>query len=314
MRQYIIKRVLMLIPVMFLVSFMVFSLIRLIPGSVVEIMLAESGNVEDMQKLKEQLGLTKPIHEQYVRWAGGALRGDLGESLWTNKPVLGEIWRRVPVTAELAVMSMLISLSIAIPAGIISATRQDRAMDYVGRLIAVIGLSVPSFFVATVLLVYLSLLFRWIPPVGFVPILKDPSKNIQQFVLPALALGAFLAGTVMRMTRSSLLEVLRQDYVRTAWAKGLREREVILRHALKNATIPVLTVLGNQFGYLLGGTVIIETIFGLPGLGRLTYDSIMQRDYPQLQGNVLFIAFSFVTINLIVDLTYAWLDPRIRYQ
>ncbi len=314
MREYVIRRVLLLVPVMLLVSLMVFSIIRLVPGDAVELMMVESGNVRDLERAREQLGLTRPIHEQYLVWVSNVVRGEFGHSLWTGRSVRDEILQRLPVTFELALLAMLISLAIAVPAGIVSAIRQDRWPDYAGRLVSIAGLSIPDFWSATLIIGFSSIWFHWMPRPGYIPFLQDPATNLQQFVLPALTLGAVLSASVMRMTRSQMLEVLRQDYMRTAWAKGLQERAVIVRHGLKNAMIPVITIMGVQFGYLMGGTVVMEVIFSLPGLGKSTLDAILQRDYPQLQANVLVAAAIMVTMNLLVDLFYAWFDPRIRYR
>jgi len=251
---------------------------------------------------------------QYAEWVWGILRGDWGVSAFSRQPVLYEMLRRLPVSAELTLLSMLVSLSFAIPIGVIAAVRQDTPIDYVMRIMSVFGLSLPGFWVATMLLLFLAMQFQWVPPLRYVPFIDNPWMNIQSFVLPSFAIGISASASIMRMTRATLLEVMRQDYVRTAWAKGLTERAVIIRHALKNALIPVVTIMGNQVGFLLGGSVIMEQIFTLPGLGRLTLESIYQRDYPQLQGNILFVATVFVTVNLIVDISYAWLDPRIRYR
>lgn len=316
MRQYILRRVLMLFPVLLGVSFMVFVLLRLLPGDVVTIMMGETGNLspEQADSLRTELGLNKPFVVQYAEWVWGILRGDWGVSAFSRQPVLNEMLRRLPVSAELALLSMIVSLSIAIPVGVIAAVRQDTPIDYVLRVLSVFGLSLPGFWVATMALLFMAFQFQWVPPLRYIPFFTDPWLNIQSFILPALTIGTAASASVMRMTRTTLLEVLRQDYVRTAWAKGLTERAVIFRHALKNALIPVVTIMGNQVGFLLGGSVIMEQIFVLPGLGRLTLESIYQRDYPQLQGNILFIATVFVTVNLIVDISYAWLDPRIRFN
>lgn len=332
MRQYIIRRILVFIPTILALSLLIFALIRVVPGDAALIMLAESGSAaglpgqgqvgfggqkvsnEQLDALRAHLGLDRPLHEQYVAWVWGATRLDLGISPWSGKPVTYEIQRRIPVSAELGVLAMLVGLSIAIPVGVISAARQDTWMDYAGRAVSIGGLSVPGFWIGTLLIVFPSIWFGWLPPIRFVPLLEDPLGNLQQFAFPALALGAGLSASVMRMTRSQMLEVLRQDYVRTARAKGLRERVVIYRHALKNAMIPVITIMSIQFGHLLGGTVIMETIFNLPGVGRLTLDAVISRDYLQLQGNVLFLGTVFAVVNLTVDLLYAWLDPRIRYN
>ncbi len=316
MRQYILRRGFLLFPVLLGVSFMVFVLLRLLPGDVVTIMLGETGNLspEQADALRTELGLNKPFVVQYAEWVWGILRGDWGVSAFSRQPVLYEMLRRLPVSAELTLLSMLVSLSFAIPIGVIAAVRQDTPIDYVMRIMSVFGLSLPGFWVATMLLLFLAMQFQWVPPLRYVPFIDNPWMNIQSFVLPSFAIGISASASIMRMTRATLLEVMRQDYVRTAWAKGLTERAVIIRHALKNALIPVVTIMGNQVGFLLGGSVIMEQIFTLPGLGRLTLESIYQRDYPQLQGNILFVATVFVTVNLIVDISYAWLDPRIRYR
>ena len=316
MQRYVMRRIFMAVPVLLLVSFMTFSLIRIVPGDVVLQMIGESGLARDrdIALIKQQLGLDRPFHEQYVTWMSGMLRGDMGLSLWTGKPARDELFRRIPVSAELGALALLIALVIAIPIGIVSATRQDTASDYVGRLIAISGLSMPDFWIATLAITFLAIWFQWIPRIGFVGLFDDPLLNLQQLIIPASIMGFRLSAVTMRMVRSTMLEVLRQDYIRTAWSKGLRERAVIYRHALKNALIPVITIVGTQVERLLAGAIIIETIFVLPGVGRLTLESIQQRDYTQLQGNVMFIAVVMVSVNLIVDISYAWFDPRIRYR
>ena len=315
MLQYILRRLLASIPVLILVSIIVSALIRIVPGDVVMNMLGESGNVsaKDLALIRHQLGLDRPYYEQYLTWMAGLLRGDMGNSLWTGNPVRDELFRRVPVTMELALLGLPLAILIAIPIGIISATRQDTVSDYSGRLFAIAGLSLPDFWLATLVVVFLAIWFHWLPPRGYISPLESPWDNFQQFFLPAMILGFRLSAVTMRMTRSTMLEVLRQDYIRTAWSKGLRERVVIYRHAVKNAMIPVITLLGRQFSVLLGGTVIIETVFGIPGVGSLTLDAINQRDYTQVQGNVMFLAAIMVLMNLLVDISYGWFDPRIRY-
>ena len=222
--------------------------------------------------------------------------------------------KSIPVTIELALLAMILGLVIAIPLGVLSATRQDKPSDYVGRLVAISGLSLPDFWLGTLVITFAAIWFGWIPPLGYASVWESPWTNLQQFLLPAAVLGFRLSAATMRMTRSTLLEVLREDYVRTAWAKGLGERVIIYKHALKNALIPVVTIVGGQLGTLLAGTVIVETIFALPGMGRLTVEAILYRDYPIVQTNVMLVAGTLVTLNLLVDLTYAWLDPRIRYR
>jgi peptide/nickel transport system permease protein len=318
MRQYILKRLLMLIPVLFVISLLVFILMRLIPGDAALLMVVggeqSTRDPQVVAELRQRLGLDKPYAVQYLEWIWGILRyGNLGTSFWTGEPVMAEILRRLPVTIELAIGTMLIAQCIAIPIGIISATRQNTPLDYSSRLLSIAGLSVPGFWIGTLLLIFPAIWFGYLPPPGYISLWADPWANLQQFILPCLAMGVNDGAQSMRMTRSQMLEVVRQDYIRTAWAKGLRERAVIFHHALRNALIPVITIVGIDFGYLLGRTVVLETVFALPGLGSLTLSAILHRDYPQIQGNVLVIATMFVLVNLVVDILYAWLDPRIRY-
>jgi peptide/nickel transport system permease protein len=315
MWSYIARRALQGLLVLFLVSFVVFSLVRLLPGDAILMQLdqAAAPTPENLAKARQELGLDRPFLEQYRRWISGVLRGDLGNSLTSRRPVLQELTKRINLTAHLAIMSLIIALLIAIPVGVLSAVRQDTTADYLGRLFAILGLSLPDFWMATVAITFLAIWFRWMPPIGFAPIWAEPSRNLSQLLLPALIIGARLSAVSMRMTRSSLLEVLRQDYIRTAWAKGLRERVVVLKHACKNALIPVITIIGQQFSVLLGGTVIVEFVFLQPGVGSLMLDAVVLRDYTLIQGAVLFFAAVTVIMNLLVDLSYAWLDPRIRY-
>lgn len=313
MQRYLLRRLLLTLPVLLGVTVLAAGLIRLVPGDAVLVKIEEAGHVTDLDAARAALGLDRSFPEQYLTWIGGALRGDLGVSFITDRPVLPSILRALPVTVELAILALLVAGGIGVPLGVVSAIRRDRWPDVLGRLVSVAGLSMPSFWIGTLVLLYFSLWFRWIPPIVYVPFAEDPVRNLQQFIVPALALGAHFSAVAMRVTRSALLEVLNQDYVRTAYAKGLRERVMLVRHALKNALIPVVTVLGVQFSHLLGGTVIIETIFSMPGLGRLTLDAIAQRDYPQLQGSVLVVALMVVLVTLAIDLGYGWLDPRIGH-
>ncbi len=318
MREYILRRALATVPVLLGVSIIIFLLMRVLPGDVATGLLisGEGGGVggsEAVQRLREELGLHRPLHEQYVSWLAQALRGDLGFSYWFNRPVAAEIAQALPVTVELALLGFLLSLLIALPIGVLSAIRQDSWQDYAGRLFAIGGLSVPEFWVGTLMVLLPLWWFGWIPPVRFTPFFDDPWENLQQVGLPALALGLHDASSVMRLLRSQMLEVLRQDYIRTAWAKGLRERTVIVRHTLKNALIPVVTFLGIRAGRLLGGTVVLEQVFTLPGMGRLVVQAVVLKDYQVVQGVVLLFALAFVLVNLLVDLLYAWFDPRIRY-
>jgi peptide/nickel transport system permease protein len=313
MSRYVIRRLLLLIPTLFLVTLLVFSIIRLLPGNIVVLMMSEQGYASDRAKLEQMLGLDRPFYQQYLSYLAKVFRGDLGVSFWTREPVLDEIWRRLPVSLELALLAMFFGLLIALPAGILSAVRQDSWLDYVFRTIAIGGLSIPGFWMATVIIVSASIYWKWVPPMRFTPFLRDPPANLSQFILPAIILGFALSASVMRMTRSMVLEVLREDYVRTAWAKGLRESVVIARHVLKNAMIPVVTIMGLQLSALIGGTVIMESIFVLPGMGRFLLDAITWRDYPVIQGINLFLATGVIVLNLLIDLVYAFLDPRIRY-
>lgn len=316
MYRYILKRLLISIPLLVLVSLLAFSIVRIVPGDVVMLMLAEIGNItpEQLAEIRADMGLDRPFVEQFLIWLGDAVQGDLGESIWTGRSVTVEILRTLPVTGELAVLSIGVALLVALPIGILSAIRRNSALDYAGRFVAIIGLSVPEFALATLALLLLSLYVGWIPSLIYVPLWQEPLRNLGTMALPALILGFSLAAVIMRMTRSAMLEVLREDYIRTAWAKGLSERAVVVRHALKNAFIPIITLIGIQGRRLIGSTVVIETIFAIPGLGRLTIDALLNRDYTQLQGCILLIALVVVLLNLLVDLSYAWFDPRIHYQ
>ena len=316
MRSYIARRIVQGLLVLWLVSFAVFSLVRILPGDTVLMQLdaAAAPTPEQLERARQELGLDRPFLEQYRAWLAGVAHGDLGHSLVTRRPVTQELGKRISLTSHLAVMSMIVALVIALPVGVLSAVRQDTPADYAGRLGAILGLSLPDFWLATVTITLLAIWFHWIPPIGFAPIWQDPARNLSQLLIPALIIGARLAAVSMRMTRSSLLEVLRQDYVVTARAKGARERTVIIRHALKNAFIPVVTIIGQQFSVLLGGTVIVEFIFLQPGVGSLLLDAVLLRDYTVIQGAVLFFAAVIVAMNLLIDLSYSWLDPRIRYR
>jgi peptide/nickel transport system permease protein len=316
MQKYVLRRLLLAVPVLLLSSLIVFGLMRVMPGDALTLLMGESGNVgeKELAKLRRDLGLDRPYHEQYAIWLWQMVSLDPGHSIFTNEPISVSLTKAIPVTLELAVLAMLIGLVIAVPVGVLSATRQDSTPDYVGRVVAVSGLSLPDFWLATLVITFAAIWFSWIPPIGYVSIWESPWKNLQQFLLPAGVLGFRLSAATMRMTRSTVLEVLREDYVRTAWAKGLGGRIVVYKHALKNALIPVVTIVGGQLGVLLAGTVVVETIFALPGMGRLTVEAILFRDYPVVQTNVMLVAATLVTLNLVVDLTYAYLDPRIRYR
>jgi peptide/nickel transport system permease protein len=316
MYKYVLRRFLLAIPVLLLSSLIVFGLMRVMPGDALTALMGESGNVsqKDLLKLRKDLGLDRPYHEQYLIWLWQMVSLDPGYSIFTNEPIAVALKKSIPVTLELATLAMILGLLVAVPIGVISATRQDTASDYTGRVVAVSGLSFPDFWLGTLVITFAAIWFHWIPPIGYASLWESPWKNLQQFLLPAAVLGFRLSAATMRMTRSTVLEVLREDYVRTAWAKGLEGRIVVYKHALKNALIPVITIVGGQLGTLLAGAVVVETIFALPGMGRLTVEAILFRDYPVVQTNVMLVAAVLVTLNLLVDLTYAWLDPRIRYR
>ena len=313
LRRYIAKRLLVAIPSLLLASMIVFTLPRLIPGDVVALMLEEKAYAKDLDELRTKLGLNRPLPVQYVEWLGHVARGDLGESLWTRRPVLEEIGRRLPITLELTLVGLIFALLIAVPVGVISATRQDTVQDYVARSGAILGLSMPNFWLATLIIVLPAIWWGWRPLTGYTEFSADPWAHVRQFLIPGFIIGIAAAASLMRLTRGMLLEVLRQDYIRTAWAKGLRERVVVVKHALRNAIIPVITLLGVQIPQIIGSTVIIETIFGVPGMSRFLFDAITQRDYPVIQGVNLVVVSFVVLVNLAVDACYAVLDPRIRY-
>src|SRR5215831_8069919 len=314
LRQYVLKRLLVAIPSLLIASLVVFTLPRLIPGDVVQLMLEEKAYGKDLEDLRAKLGLNRPIYVQYFDWLGRVVRGDFGESLWTRRPVLQELMARLPITLELGLLAVGFALVIAIPIGVLSATRADTVRDYLARSAAILGLSVPGFWLATLVIILPAIWWGWTPHLSFAEFSRDPLAHVAQFILPALILGIASAAALMRLTRAMLLEVLRQGYVRTAWAKGLAERWVVVKHSLKNALIPVITVLGIQLAQIFSGTVVIESIFGLPGIGRFLFDAILQRDYPVIQGINLLVVSIIVLVNLFVDLLYAVLDPRIRYS
>ncbi len=316
MQLYILRRLLLLIPTLFVVSVVIFSLLRVIPGDVVMARVAESSYVtpEAMAEMRHELGLDRNPIAQYGTWSLALISGDFGNSLWTGRPILRSLLRVTVVSLELAFMAWIIGMVIALPLGVLAAVKQDSWIDYFARFFAVLGLATPSFWIATMLLLFLSVQLRWLPEFGWYEPWEEPWKNFQAMIFPAMIMGVSLAGTTARMTRSTLLEVLRQDYIRTARAKGLQERDILLKHAMRNGLIPVVTILGSQLGFLLGGTVILETIFSLPGLGRFTYEAVLERDYPVIQGAVMFFALKFIILNLVIDLSYGVIDPRIRYS
>jgi len=330
MSSYVIRRLALIIPTLLLVTIIVFLTVRFVPGSLIDLMASQQvgeGEVspeEIADQIRHDLGLDQPIWKQYMRWLGawqhedgtfsGILEGDLGDSLWSKRPILEEIAGKIPISVELGIIAIITALIIAFPIGIYSAIRQDTAGDYIGRSFAIFCMAVPGFWLATMLIVFPAVWWNWIPPMQYVPIAEDFGENIKLFIIPSLLMGMVMSGVTMRMTRTMMLEVLRQDYIRTAWSKGLKERVVVIRHALKNALIPVVTVIGLQLPVLIGGTVIMEQIFNLPGLGRFMIDSLSRRDYSIISGINLVMASVILVANLLVDLTYAYLDPRIRYR
>jgi len=325
MHAYIIRRLLTLIPTLLLVSLLIFFLINLIPGDIIDAMQAETPDVAlDRDSLERKLGLDKPLIVQYARWVGiarqadgslsGLLQGDFGISWWRKMPVLKLVALSWPVTLQLGLMGLIITQLIAFPVGIYSALRQDKWGDYIGRSFAILCISVPGFWLGTIVIVLPSIWWGYMPPIMLIPFTEDPIGNLKMFIIPAIIVGMAMAGMLMRLTRTMMLEVLRQDYIRTAWAKGLSERVVTLRHALKNALIPVITIIGLQAPILMGGTVIIEQIFSLPGMGRLILSATLHRDETLIGGLMFIFAAVLVLINLVVDLTYAYLDPRVHFK
>jgi len=312
--HFIIRRLLLMIPVLIGVSVIVFVLMRVIPGDIALLLAGDHATEERLEEIRQELGLKKPLHQQYAGWLWGVCRLDFGKSMWSGETVLSEIARRFPLTLQLALMTTLITVAISIPVGVICAIRQDSAKDYVLRVFAISGLSLPSFWIGILIIMALVAAFRWAPPLGYVNIWEDPSKNMQILIWPAIAVGFRQAAIQARMSRSCMLEVLRQDYIRTAWAKGLREKTVVIRHALKNALLPVITIIGVEFAFLFGGLVVTEAVFTLPGVGRYLVDAIHHRDYTVIQAIVLIMAVIVSVANLAVDIIYGWVDPRVRLQ
>ena len=333
MRAYIIRRLLLIIPTLFILSWIVFLAVRFIPGDIVDLiaetMWWEGGEI-DQEFLRRMLGLDVPVHVQYGRWIGvlptpdwitgdshfrGLLQGTFGRSLLGGGFAVEEmIIARLPVTIELGVLAIVIGLLIALPVGIYSAVRQDTAADYLGRSVAIIGLATPNFWLGMMVMIFPAIWWGWTPPLKLIPFTEDPLGNLGMFLIPSLIVGTATAASTMRMTRTMMLEVLRQDYIRTSWSKGLKERVVVLRHALKNALIPVVTLIGMELPIVVGGAVIMENIFNLPGLGQLMVNALIARDYPLISGINLVFATAVVGINLLIDLIYAFLDPRVRYK
>jgi peptide/nickel transport system permease protein len=317
MRQYILKRLLLMIPTLFGVATLVFLLLRVVPGDIVELKYAGTGAYapkETIARERAQLGLDKPIWHQFASWMWGLVRFDFGNSMWTGRPITHEIAIRLELSIELALMATFVAVLISVPLGTIAALKQDSWVDYSVRVLSIAGLAIPSFWLGIIIILTFVIYFRWMPPLTFTSFWVDPKANILQLIWPALAVGYRYSAVATRMTRSAVLEVLREDYIRTARAKGLWERAVLIRHALRNALLPVITVIGLEFAFLVGGLVVTEQVFNLNGIGKLFVEAISQRDYTMVQSLVLLSSFVFIFVNFLVDLINAVIDPRIRYQ
>lgn len=314
MFEYAVRRLLYGIVVLFIMVTFVFVVMRLVPGDVVKLQLADAGAVteEQIEAIEAELGLDKSIGAQLLDWASHAIRGDLGTSLWSKQPVTEMILERLPVTLQLTGMAVVIAIVIGIPIGVISAVKHHSFVDNFLRITAIGGLSIPNFWLGLILITVLSIFFNWIPPLGYQPFTENPIVNFQQMILPAIVLAVALSASIIRMTRSALLEVLHSDFIRTVRAKGAKERLVIYKHALRNSLVSIITLIGLQIGTLLGGTVVLESIFSLPGLGSLIFETVSARDYPVVQSTVLVFGGMFLLVNLFVDMMYGWVDPRIR--
>ncbi|MBI3061518.1 MAG: ABC transporter permease [Deltaproteobacteria bacterium] len=317
MRRYILKRLLLMIPTLLGVAVLVFLMLRVAPGDIVELKYAGSGTFaprEAIERERAEFGLDKPLWHQFISWMWGIVRFDFGNSMWTGQPVIHEIAIRLELSLQLALMATIVAVFLSIPLGTLAALKQDTWIDYSVRVFSIAGLSVPSFWLGILIILGFLIIFQWLPPLTFTSFWVDPKANLTQLIWPALAVGYRYSAVATRMTRSAVLEVLREDYVRTARAKGLREKVVLVRHALKNAVLPVITVIGLEFAFLVGGLVVTEQVFNLNGIGMLFVESIAQRDYMIVQTLVLLISFVFIFVNFLVDLVNAYLDPRIRYQ
>lgn len=319
MRTYVLRRLVLFVPTLLGVSILIFVLMRLVPGDIAEILVYQSGSEssaiqqKQIRQIRQELGLDRPVVVQYLAWMGGALRGDFGQSYMQRRPVSDILRERVPRSMELALLTLAIAVVWAVPLGVVSAVRQNGALDYLARVVSLSGLSLPLFVTGALILYGLGRIFRWMPPLEFVSFTENPLENLKQLIWPALCQAYYISAPISRLTRSEMLEVIRQDYVRTARAKGLRERAVVYRHALRNSLLPVVTFIGWWGGRLLGGLVIMEMIFVVPGMGTALIQAVSQRDYPTVQAMIFVMALVFLAVNLVVDLAYAWLDPRIRY-
>jgi peptide/nickel transport system permease protein len=316
MHRYIIRRLLLMIPTLLGVAVLVFLLMRVVPGDIVEMRFAEGQffSPEQVAKERARFGLDRPLWRQFLDWIWGIVRLDFGVSMWSGNPIAQEVALRLQLSLQLAVMATLVAVFLAIPLGTLAALKPDTWVDYLIRVFSIAGLATPSFWLGIVMFLLLLAIFRWIPPMVFTPFWEDPWQNLAQMIWPALAVGYRYSAVATRMTRSAMLEVLREDYIRTARAKGLREDLIVRRHALKNAMLPVLTVIGLEFAFLIGGLVVTEQVFNLNGIGLLFVQSIARRDYTLVQALVLLVAFVYILVNFAVDLLYGWLDPRLRFQ
>lgn len=317
MQGYIVSRILLMIPTLLGVAIITFILLRMVPGDVVQLKLAgDGGNVapEVIQAERARLGLDKPLLAQFFDWIWGAVRFDFGLSMWTGRPIIQEVLIRLELSVQLTIMATLIATVLALPLGILAAVKRDTWIDYAVRIFSIAGLAIPSFWLGIVLILVLLIAFQYSPPLSFTPFFKDPVENLSQLIWPALAVGYRYSAVATRMTRSTLLEVMREDYVRTARAKGLRESLVVVRHALRNAFLPVVTVIGLEFAFLLGGLLVTEQVFNLNGIGKLMVEAVLRRDYTMTQALILLVASVFVLVNFLVDLLYVWLDPRVSYR
>lgn len=316
MQAYLARRLLALAPTLFFASLIVFLTMRLIPGSVVDLMLAQNdlATGQDRARVEAALGLDQPLVLQYFRWAGAALTGDLGQSLWRSTSVTEQLLEHLPISFELGLLALIVALTVALPIGIYAAIRQDTMGDYVSRSFSLLMLAIPGFWLGTLVMVFPSVWWRWAPELEYTPFFEDPIKNLSHMIVPAILLGLSMSAITMRMTRTMMLEVMRQDYIRTARAKGLRESAVVLRHALRNGMIPVVTLIGLQAPLVIGGSVIMEQIFVVPGMGVLLLDAVSQRDYPVVSGIFLVVGVGVLLINLLVDVSYGLLDPKVRYR
>jgi peptide/nickel transport system permease protein len=312
MLQYIARRLVQMVPVVFVMSVVIFAIARLLPGDPVVTILGEQATPEQRQRVRQELRLDEPLPMQYGYWVVQVMQGDFGRSLRSSEQVSSMIRDRAPVTLELTLFSMILAVIIGVPSGIVAATRRDSWLDFVSRFIAMFGVAIPFFWMGLLLILLFALVLRWLPPSGYVDFLRDPVMNLKLMILPSITVGTSMAAIIMRQTRASMLQVLSEDYLRTARAKGLPNVQVLYRHALRNALITIVTIIGLQVGVLLGGAVVTETVFAMPGIGRMVVNAIFQRDYPVVQGGVLFIVANVLLVNLIVDLIYVYLDPRIK--